>query len=91
MKPSYPWPAMMRKETAAAYLDLSIAAFDREVISGILPGGHMFGGRHRWSKKQIDAALERLTGEGEYDWRKDTKLYGENSMDKLLGIKTGKK
>lgn len=77
MKPSYPWPAMMRKCTAAAYIDLSVAAFEREVATGALPTGYLLGGRLSWSKRQIDAALDQLTGDGEYDWRKDTPLYRE--------------
>lgn len=75
---------MMRKRTAAAYLDLSIAAFEREIATGALPMGHHFGGRDSWSKKQIDAAVDRMTGDAEYDWRKDTPLYRDNSMDVLL-------
>lgn len=69
------WPSMMRRKTAAAYLDLSIAAFEREVIVGIIPQPVMLGGRESWSRKQIGDAMSRLTGEGEYDWRKDAPLY----------------
>ncbi len=35
----YPyWPRVMRREKAAAYLDLSVSLFDREVADGRIPG-----------------------------------------------------
>jgi hypothetical protein len=39
------WPAMMKRKTAAAYCDMSEAAFEREILAGRLPGGVTFGGR----------------------------------------------
>lgn len=56
------WPRMMKRKTAAAYLDMSEAAFEREIVSGRLPAGIMFGGREHWRKDAIDAAIERLGG-----------------------------
>ena len=58
------WAAMMRKATAAAYLDMSEAAFLREVAAGRLPQGFMLGGREHWRKDAIDKALDLLAGEG---------------------------
>lgn len=70
------WPAMMRKGTAAAYLDLSVAVFSREVVAGVIPPPIVLGGRPSWSRRQIDAAMERLTEEqGADDWRSRTNLY----------------
>ncbi|MFZ5696138.1 MAG: helix-turn-helix transcriptional regulator [Pseudomonadota bacterium] len=70
------WPAMMRRKTAAAYLDLSIAAFEREVLSGTIPQPVMLGGREAWSRKQVDAAMDALTGGmRSSDWREHSPLY----------------
>lgn len=57
------WPAMMKLRTAAAYLDMSEAAFLREIVAGRLPAGIMLGGREHWRKDAIDAALVHLSGE----------------------------
>lgn len=59
------WPAAMKRVTAAAYCDLSEAAFEREVIAGRLPGAVHLGGREHWRKEAIDAALARLAGDGD--------------------------
>jgi len=73
------WPAMMRRKTAAEYCDLSIPAFEREVIAGRLPAGIMLGGRDHWRKDALDAAIERLSGgPTEPDYRKRLKeRYGQ--------------
>lgn len=68
------WPATMKRKTAAEYLDMSEAAFEREIVAGRLPAGIMFGGREHWRKDAIDAALDRLSGaadEPDYlkEWR----------------------
>jgi hypothetical protein len=57
------WPEMMKRKTAAEYCDMSEAAFEREVISGRLPSGVVFGGREHWRKAALDRALDRLTGD----------------------------
>ena len=69
------WPAMMLRKTAAAYCDLSEAAFDREVSDGRLPSPVVFGGKLHWRRTAIDTALDRLTGAG--DWRAKSKLYSD--------------
>jgi len=39
------WPRMLKRDKAAAYCDLSVAAFEREIVAGRLPAGVMLGGR----------------------------------------------
>jgi predicted DNA-binding transcriptional regulator AlpA len=69
------WPRMMRRATAAAYCDMTGSEFEREVAAGRLPCPAVVGGSERWSRSQIDEALERLTGEGVPDWRAGQPLY----------------
>lgn len=57
------WPAMMKRKTAAEYLDMSEAAFEREVVSGRLPTAVIMGGRDHWSKEALDRALAAIAGE----------------------------
>ncbi len=71
------WPRMLRREKAAAYCDLSVAAFEREVLAGRLPHPVMLGGKEHWSRVAIDNALERLSGEAPDDWRAKAPLYRE--------------
>lgn len=54
------WPSMMKRSTAAAYLDMSEAAFEREIIGGRMPAPITFGGRPHWRKDAIDAAIAAL-------------------------------
>lgn len=54
------WPAMMKRNTLAAYLDMSEAAVEREVASGRLPIPVKFGGRDHWNRTAVDEALARL-------------------------------
>ena len=39
------WPALMKRATAAEYLDISEDAFVREIMAGRVPEGVLFGGR----------------------------------------------
>lgn len=65
------WPAMMKRATAAAYLDMSPASFENEILLGRIPHGVMFGGREHWRKDALDKALDQLTGEpAEPDYRR---------------------
>jgi len=42
------WPQLMKRKTAAAYCDMSEAAFEREVLAGRFPAAFVIGGRdHR--------------------------------------------
>lgn len=68
------WPRMMRRDMAAAYCQLSVAAFEREVSAGRLPLPVLLGGQNRWSRAAIDDAIEALTSYG--DGRAQSKLYG---------------
>ena len=69
-------PAAMKRARAAAYCDLSVIAFEREVADGRLPAAFLLGGALHWRRDAIDAALARLAGEGPLDdWRAGTKLY----------------
>ena len=68
------WPAMMLRKTAAAYVELSEAAFEREVIAGNLPGPVKLGKQDHWHRRQLDDYLDRLTGKGG-DWRNQGPLY----------------
>lgn len=65
------WPRMMKRATAAAYCDLSVASFEREVAIGRLPLPVKLGNTEHWCQAQIDAALDRLTGQAAPDWRKE--------------------
>lgn len=55
------WPAQMRKETAAAYVDAqSVQAFDRAVKAGTYPRPYNRPGEGlRWLRSELDAALAR--------------------------------
>jgi hypothetical protein len=75
------WPRMMRRSTAAAYCDMTSVEFEREVAAGRLPCPAVVGGSERWSRTQIDEALDRMTGEGVPDWRASQPLYGAENHD----------
>ncbi|WP_068089186.1 hypothetical protein [Novosphingobium rosa] len=55
------WPAMMRRSTAAAYLDLSEVSFTKEIAAGRMPTGIILGGREHWRRDAIDAAINNLS------------------------------
>lgn len=76
MAQSYP-PRMMRRQTAAAYLDLSIPEFEREVTAGRLPMPVRLGNNEHWSRAAIDDAVARLSGERAGSWREKAGLYAE--------------
>lgn len=59
------WPRMMKRDMAAAYCSLSVAAFEREVSACMLPMPVKLGGRDHWCRRSLDAALDRLTGSAE--------------------------
>lgn len=61
------WPAMMKRGNAAAYCDLTVAEFEREVNEGRLPLPIMLGKSEHWSRRKLDEALEALHG-GVPDW-----------------------
>ena len=59
------WGALMKRRTLAEYLDISEQAVERQVNAGTLPAPILFAGRAHWRKDAVDAALARLSGEGE--------------------------
>lgn len=71
------WPQAMKRKTAAAYLDMSEAAFEREVFQGRLPASFVLGGREHWLRDAIDRALDHLSGSHkvEPDYRR--RAFGE--------------
>lgn len=69
------WPRSMKREKACAYLDLSAAEFEREIIAGRLPQPVKLGNHDHWSRAELDACIERLTGEQSEDWRARSPLY----------------
>ena len=69
------WPRMMLRSTAAAYLDMSIAEFERGVFSGLIPMPTRFVNRDRWCRVEIDRRLESLAAAGLPDWRPASNFY----------------
>lgn len=53
---------MMKRQTAAQYCDMSVAAFEREIIGGRLPSPVLLGGREHWCKNALDKALDQIAG-----------------------------
>ncbi|WP_272798898.1 helix-turn-helix transcriptional regulator [Sphingobium sp. AntQ-1] len=67
---------MLKRASVCAYLEISAAELEREIAGGRLPHPVKLGNGLHWSRVDIDAHLERLTGEAAADdWRKNTKLY----------------
>ena len=56
------WPQLMRRKTAAAYLDMSVETMERQINAGKLPTSVLIGRIEYWRKDAIDAALVRLDG-----------------------------
>jgi hypothetical protein len=59
---------------------MTSADLEREVIAGRLPPPVILGGEERWSRVQLDEALDRITGgisSSVNDWRREQPLYGE--------------
>lgn len=57
------WPRGMRRDTAAAYLDISTSKFDDWVARGLMPGPKRQGGVTIWDRYLLDHALEFLPDE----------------------------
>lgn len=55
------WPQAMRRKLAAQYVDLSEAAFEREVYAGRLPFPVIMDKKERWIRSSLDRALEFLS------------------------------
>jgi len=53
------WPRLMRREKAAAYLDLSMSLFDRAVSEGHLPQPTTFYASVKmWRRDDLDAWID---------------------------------
>ena len=57
------WPRAMKRSTAAAYCDMSVSAFEKEVLSGRFPSPVTIGGREHWCIKALDKAVDHITGQ----------------------------
>ena len=66
----------MKRATAAAYCDMSVASFDKEVTMGRMPSPILLGGLHHWTRNAIDQQLEQLENES-LDWRKKVPMYAQ--------------
>lgn len=77
MSEARPWPRMMKRATAAAYCDLSVAELEREVSRGNLPPPVKLGNHEHWSRVAIDDHLGRLSGDVTPNWRNGSKLYAQ--------------
>ncbi len=75
LRHTFGWPQAVKRRTAAAYLDLSLAEFDAEVAGARLPRGFMLGRSLHWSRASIDEHLNRLSGDVTPDWRERSRLY----------------
>lgn len=80
-KPVRDWPRMMLRATAAAYLDMPVSAFEKEVAAGRLPIPILIGGKERWDRTKIDKALDVINGDDVPDWRIGHPLYADRSSD----------
>jgi predicted DNA-binding transcriptional regulator AlpA len=69
------WPAMLRRNDAAAYCSLSAAEFERQVSSGALPPPVALGRAELWSRMKLDKALSVIAGDDLPDWRAGSPLY----------------
>ncbi len=63
-------PRMMKRTTAARYVDLAPAKFLQEVACGRLSPPVTLGGEDHWDRLALDADLDRIGGRAT-DWRKD--------------------
>jgi hypothetical protein len=66
---------MMRRSTAAAYCELSVPDFEREIADGRLPNPVILGKHEHWNKVHLDKALDAISGGADNDWRRKLGLY----------------
>ena len=64
------WPRMMRRTTAARYVDLPPAKFMQEVAMGRLSLPVKLGGEDHWDRNLLDEDLNRIAGRSS-DWRRE--------------------
>ncbi len=75
------WPAMMKRDTAARYCDMSTAEFERAIADGVIPMPIRFGDRERWSRAVLDRYISNATGESAPDWRAESGLYATGAFN----------
>jgi len=74
------WPMMMKVKTAAAYCDMSVSAFQREVTAGNLPGPASLGRVDHWHRPTLDRALSLIAGEDIPEFEREfEKRYGSQA------------
>lgn len=74
------WPALMKRDLARLYVDMTAAEFERAVDAGHLPSAALsFDGEDRWSRAELDGYLDRLIGNAPDDWRSKCKLFGKDA------------
>ena len=64
-------PRGMHRETAAAYIGVSISTFDKMVSEGQMPKPFAVGARRIWDRRKIDIAFDNVSGfheDGANDW-----------------------
>lgn len=62
------WPRLLKLKAAAEYVDMTPAAFEREVAAGRFPQAVSVGAREHWDRKALDRAIDNLTGEAASDY-----------------------
>ena len=72
------WPALMRRDLARLYVDMTAAEFERAIDAGHLPRPLNLGG-DRWSRAELDSYLDRLLGNAGPDWMGDCKLFRKDA------------
>jgi hypothetical protein len=60
-------PRLLRRERAAAYLDISPTKFDQLVRAGVLPAAKILDGIRVWDRRDLDAAADALHSDGPPD------------------------
>ena len=61
---AYP-PRMLRLERAAAYLSMSVSAFQRGVEDGTLPAPSRYKGNVAWDRFKLDAWADALDADSD--------------------------
>lgn len=57
-------PRLLRRERAAAYLDISAGSFDKLVRDGVLPAPKVLHSFKVWDRADLDALAESLPYDG---------------------------
>lgn len=59
------WPRLMKQTSAAEYCDMTVPAFEREVLAGRLPVARLVGGKDHWDRTALDKAIDAIMGSTE--------------------------